>query len=106
MRGRIMSIDMMSHGLMPLGVIPVSLIAERYSVAVALEVAGVTFVLVTVALMSLYMRDAGGEGSRAQPKNPAPRAGPGDRPRASAGRRVPSLTWWTQERSSPRRQRA
>jgi MFS transporter, DHA1 family, staphyloferrin A biosynthesis exporter len=50
MRGRIMSIDMMSHGLMPLGVIPISLIAERYSVAVALEVAGVTFVVVVAAL--------------------------------------------------------
>jgi MFS family permease len=50
MRGRIMSIDMMSHGLMPLGVIPISLIAERYSVAVALEAAGVVFVLVVVAL--------------------------------------------------------
>jgi sugar phosphate permease len=53
MRGRIMSIDMMSHGLMPLGVIPISLIAERYSVAVALEVAGVTFVVVTLALALL-----------------------------------------------------
>ncbi|MYE85272.1 MAG: MFS transporter, partial [Gammaproteobacteria bacterium] len=28
MRGRVLSIDMMSHGLMPLGVIPISLIAE------------------------------------------------------------------------------
>lgn len=50
MRGRIMSIDMMSHGLMPLGVIPISMIAERYSVAVALEAAGVAFVLVVLAL--------------------------------------------------------
>ena len=50
MRGRIMSIDMMSHGLMPLGVIPISLIAEHYSVAVALEVAGVVFVMVVLAL--------------------------------------------------------
>jgi MFS family permease len=50
MRGRIMSIDMMSHGLMPLGVIPISFIADRYSVAVALEVAGVAFVVVVLAL--------------------------------------------------------
>lgn len=50
MRGRIMSIDMMSHGLMPIGVIPISLIAEYYSVAVALEVTGVVFVLVVLAL--------------------------------------------------------
>lgn len=50
MRGRIMSIDMMSHGLMPIGVIPISFIAEYYSVAVALEVTGVVFVLVVLAL--------------------------------------------------------
>jgi MFS family permease len=50
MRGRILSIDMMSHGLMPIGVIPISFIAERWSVAVALEVAGVVFVVVVLGL--------------------------------------------------------
>ncbi|MEQ8485914.1 MAG: MFS transporter [Pseudomonadales bacterium] len=50
MRGRILSIDMMSHGLMPIGVIPISFIAERYSVAVALEVAGAVFVVVVLCL--------------------------------------------------------
>lgn len=50
MRGRIMSIDMMSHGLMPLGVIPISFLAERYSVALALEAAGAAFVLVVLGL--------------------------------------------------------
>ena len=50
MRGRILSIDIMSHGLMPLGVIPISLIAEHYGIGVALEVAGVVFVLVVLAL--------------------------------------------------------
>ena len=50
MRGRIMSIDMMSHGLMPIGVIPISILAERYSVAVALEVAGAVFILAVLAL--------------------------------------------------------
>lgn len=50
MRGRIMSIDMMSHGLMPLGVIPISLIAEHHGIGAALEAAGVTFVLVVLAL--------------------------------------------------------
>jgi len=53
MRGRIMSIDMMSHGLMPLGVIPISIIAEHYSVAVALEVAGAAFII-TVLLLALF----------------------------------------------------
>jgi len=53
MRGRIMSIDMMSHGLMPLGVIPISLIAEAYDVAVALVVAGIAFA-VAVLLLALF----------------------------------------------------
>ena len=43
MRGRVMSIDMMSHGLMPLGVIPISLVAEYTDVAVALVVSGFVF---------------------------------------------------------------
>jgi MFS family permease len=50
MRGRIMSIDMMSHGLMPLGVLPISFVADRYGLAVALESAGVVFVLVVLVL--------------------------------------------------------
>lgn len=50
MRGRILSIDMMSHGLMPIGVIPISFIAERWSVAVALEAAGAVFVLTVIGL--------------------------------------------------------
>ena len=51
MRGRVLSIDMMSHGLMPLGVIPISLIAEQVNVAVALQVAGGVFALAVVALL-------------------------------------------------------
>ncbi len=50
MRGRIMSIDMMSHGLMPIGVIPIAFIAETYSVAIALMISGVTFMIVVVLL--------------------------------------------------------
>jgi hypothetical protein len=50
MRGRILSVDMMSHGLMPLGVIPISVIAEYYSVATALIVSGVYFVGLIVLL--------------------------------------------------------
>jgi len=54
MRGRVMSIDMMSHGLMPLGVLPISFVADRYGLAVALESAGAVFVLV-VAVLALFM---------------------------------------------------
>lgn len=43
MRGRIMSIDMMFHGLMPLGVFPISWIAELYGVGAALMVSGGVF---------------------------------------------------------------
>ncbi|MFM8353927.1 MAG: hypothetical protein ACKOBM_03360, partial [Gammaproteobacteria bacterium] len=52
MRGRIMSIDMMSHGLMPLGVLPISLIADRFGLAAALESAGVVFVVAILLLAS------------------------------------------------------
>ena len=38
MRGRIVSIDMMSHGLMPLGLLPISWIAERHGVQSGLVV--------------------------------------------------------------------
>ena len=48
MRGRIMSIDMMSHGLMPIGVFPISLIADHYDVGVALFVSGIAFMLTTI----------------------------------------------------------
>ncbi len=58
MRGRIMSIDMMSHGLMPLGVIPISIIAEFYDVATALIVAGAAFVtaILLITLLSQSVR--------------------------------------------------
>ena len=55
MRGRVMSIDMMSHGLMPLGVIPIGFVAEHHDVAVALVCAGVAFVA-GVAALFLFSR--------------------------------------------------
>jgi MFS transporter, DHA1 family, staphyloferrin A biosynthesis exporter len=48
MRGRIMSIDMMSHGLMPLGVFPISWIAEHYGVGSALVASGSAFMVLTL----------------------------------------------------------
>ena len=45
MRGRIMSIDMMSHGLMPLGVLPVRMIADAYDISTSLIVSGVVFII-------------------------------------------------------------
>ena len=53
MRGRIMSIDMMSHGLMPLGIVPISFVAERAGVPTALTAAGVIFIVVVMALTLL-----------------------------------------------------
>lgn len=53
MRGRILSIDMMSHGLMPLGLLPVSLVAEYYDVGTALIVSGAAFAGLTLALLLL-----------------------------------------------------
>ena len=54
MRGRIMSIDMMSHGLMPLGVFPISLIAEYYGVGAALVTSGFALIVITV-LVALFV---------------------------------------------------
>jgi hypothetical protein len=54
MRGRIMSIDMMSHGLMPLGVFPISLIAEYYGVGIALVTSGFALIVITLLVM-LFM---------------------------------------------------
>ena len=45
MRGRVLSVDMMAHGLMPLGIIPISLIAEAAGIAVALAASGLAFAL-------------------------------------------------------------
>ena len=50
MRGRIMSIDMMSHGLMPLGVFPIGLIAEYYGVGAALVTSGIALIAITLAV--------------------------------------------------------
>jgi sugar phosphate permease len=55
MRGRIMSIDMMSHGLMPLGVFPISLIAEHYGVGAALVTSGCALMAITL-LVTFSMR--------------------------------------------------
>lgn len=53
MRGRVMSIDMMCHGLMPLGAIPIGLIADAFGVAAALLASGALFAL-TVAGMARF----------------------------------------------------
>jgi len=50
MRGRVMSIDMMSHGLLPLGIYPISVIADRYGVAHGLTAGGAVLVIGTIAL--------------------------------------------------------
>ena len=49
-----MSIDMMSHGLMPIGVFPISLIADHYGVGVALFVSGIAFMVATIGVV-LFM---------------------------------------------------
>ena len=55
MRGRIMSIDMMSHGLMPLGIIPVTYIAEIVNVQAALIFSGSVLSAVVVLMVFLPM---------------------------------------------------
>jgi MFS family permease len=48
MRGRIMSIDMMTHGLMPLGIIPVSFIAEQAGIDVGLFSSAMALIVATL----------------------------------------------------------
>lgn len=50
MRGRIMSIDMMSHGLMPLGVLPIGYIAETAGIPAGLFVSGLILCISTIIL--------------------------------------------------------
>ena len=54
MRGRIMSIDMMAHGLMPLGILPIGYIAEHYSVSTGLAVSGIVLFIITV-ISAIFM---------------------------------------------------
>jgi MFS family permease len=50
MRGRIMSIDMMTHGLMPLGMLPIGYIAEKVSVPAGLITSGLLLCFSTLLL--------------------------------------------------------
>lgn len=50
MRGRIMSIDMMTHGLMPLGVLPIGYIAETVSISAGLVTSGIILCTSTLLL--------------------------------------------------------
>lgn len=56
MRGRIMSIDMMSHGLMPLGVLPIGYIAEKVSISAGLVTSGLILCVSTLLLGALMPR--------------------------------------------------
>ena len=51
MFGRIMSIDMMSHGVMPLGILPLGVVADIWGVDIAIAISGVLFV---TAVLILY----------------------------------------------------
>lgn len=53
LRGRIMSVDMMSHGLMPLGILPIGYIAETISVQAGLFTSGIALLLLTLLFGAL-----------------------------------------------------
>ena len=59
MRGRVMSIDMMSHGLMPLGILPISYIAQVFTVQAALVVSGALLSLITLGFW-FWLKDVRG----------------------------------------------
>ena len=54
MRGRIMSIDMMTHGLMPLGVFPIAWIAENEGAGTALVASGIAFLLLIASALVVF----------------------------------------------------
>ena len=54
MRGRIMSIDMMTHGLMPLGVFPIAWIAENEGAGIALVASGIAFLLLIAFALVVF----------------------------------------------------
>ena len=56
MRGRIMSIDMMTHGLMPLGSLPIGYIAETVSISAGLVTSGLILCISTLCLGALMPR--------------------------------------------------
>jgi MFS transporter, DHA1 family, staphyloferrin A biosynthesis exporter len=49
MRGRIMSVDQMAHGFMPLGIVPIGYLADRFGVQQGLQVSA-TLLLLTTAI--------------------------------------------------------
>jgi len=48
-----MSVDMMSHGLMPLGILPIGYIAETISVQAGLFTSGIALLLLTLLFGAL-----------------------------------------------------
>ena len=54
MRGRVVSIGMMSWGLMPLGAVPFGIIAAAYDTAFALMLSGILLAVSTVIFWVLY----------------------------------------------------
>lgn len=54
MRGRVMSVIMMSFGLMPVGAVPISFIADHLGIATALVVSAVALLVVTM-LVALWI---------------------------------------------------
>ena len=55
-RGRVMSMMMMTHGLMPLGVIPISALAEYIGIDIALMVSAAMLV-VSMLLLGYFFPD-------------------------------------------------
>ncbi len=53
MRGRVMSIDMMSHGLMPLGILPIGWISDHYGIRNGLLAAGAILAVMSVVMWLL-----------------------------------------------------
>ena len=67
LRGRVLSIWMLGWGLTPVGLLPLSAVAENFGTPVAMKIAGTFAVAIVVAIMllmrSLWTLDAEAEGT-------------------------------------------
>lgn len=72
MRGRVMSVIMMSFGLMPVGAVPISFIADHLGIAAALVVSAVALLITTMAVAASIPEIRGIDRDVDAPQRPVP----------------------------------
>lgn len=85
MRGRIMSIDMMVRGLMPLGILPFGLLADHMGIRFALTLSGLMLMLFSILLLAALKSVREIDRGFVQPDEEIPAPAPAPAPAAGAG---------------------